>query len=373
MAISQHVRTLVRPWAERLGIVWPLLRERRALHQARLDVAARLRGRPGRLALVGCGAMGATIARAVRHLEGWTVAVLHDRRPEAASRLAAAHPGAEVAVDLDAFLRVARGCDVTAIATTADAHAETALAVLAGGIRAILLEKPVTTSLADADRLLDAASAAGARVAVDHTRRWLPSGEGIRRLLAGDVLGRPRAIHAVFGRAGFAMIGTHLFDLARWLLDADLTRLRAELDPANVTRHRGSQFEDHAGRCEARLGSGARLTLDLSGDLPLQQMFLVVACERGRLEIDERLGHLRLVGTGGRAWDAEYVFPDALGLGVAAALAELAAGRPPRCSLVDGRAALEAAIACQVSARRAGAWVDLPLPAAARGERFAFA
>ena len=65
MAIPSRVKQLIRPWAEHLGFVWPLLRERRALEQARLDTTLRLEGRPGRLALLGCGAMGATIAQSL--------------------------------------------------------------------------------------------------------------------------------------------------------------------------------------------------------------------------------------------------------------------------------------------------------------------
>jgi hypothetical protein len=89
--------------------------------------------------------------------------------------------------------------------------------------------------------------------------------------------------------------------------------------------------------------------------------------------VDERLGRVRLVGTGGRAWEAEYISPDVLELGVAAALNDLQGGSPPRATLADGRAALEAAIACQVSAREGGRWVDLPLTGEVSKERFAFA
>lgn len=373
MAIPVRVKQLIRPWAEHLGFVWPLLRERRALELARLDTAVRLDGQPGRLALLGCGAMGATIAQSLRYLPGWRLAALHDRRPEAGHALGRAHPEALVAATADEFWKAARDCDVTAIATTADAHMDAARQALDHGVRAFLLEKPVTTCLHDADQLVELVERAGARVGVDHTRRWLPSGEGLRRLLDSDVLGRPRSIHFVFGRAGFAMIGTHLFDLGRWLLGGDLARLRADLDSVNVATKRGGQFVDRSGRCEALLRNGTRLTLELSADLPLQQMFFVVACERGRLEVDERLGRVRLVGTGGRAWDAEYVFPDALRLGVARALFELRRGDAPRCTLADGRAALEAAVACQVSAREGGRWVDLPLAGNTRQEAFPFA
>lgn len=372
MQIPPRLKKIIKPFAEQVGFYWPVYREKRALQKARMGVAVRLRARPGRLAILGCGAMGSTIARSVHHLPGWSVGPLFDMMREAAERLSRSFPGSAVAEDERAFFDAARTADVLAIATTADTHLSSTLRAMELGVRTILLEKPVATSLADADAVIEAADRTGARVAVDHTRRWLPSGEGLRRLVGG-VLGPPRAIHFVYGRAGFAMIGTHLFDLARWLIGSDIAVLRAELDADAGVNKRGERFVDPPGYCEGRFVNGVRLTMDLSSDLHLRQRAFVVVCELGRLEVDERLGRVRLVGTGGRAWEAEYVSPDVLELGVAAALHELQSGSPPRATLADGRAALEAAIACQVSSREGGRWVDLPLAGDVCEERFAFA
>ena len=338
-----------------------------------MNIAARLRARPGKLALLGCGAMGTTIARSVQHLNGWSVSAAFDAKPEAVERFRRAFPSVSVAADIEVFWDAARMADVLAIATTADNHMSGTLQALESGVRTILLEKPAATSLADADDLIEAAQRAGARIAIDHTRRWLASGDGLRRLIGDGVLGNPRAIHFYYGRAGFAMIGTHLFDLARWLTGSEITRLRAELDPEPGVNKRGRQFVDPPGYCEARFANGVRLTVDLSSDLRLRQRAFVVICENGRLEVDERLGRVRLAGTGGRAWEAEYISPDVLELGVASALHELQGGVPPRATLADGRAALEAAIACQVSAREGGRWVEMPLVGDIRKERFPFA
>lgn len=371
--MNPRLRAGARWLAARLGLYWPTWRERRALEAWRLAQAVRLRGRPGRLALVGCGAMGTTIATAaLAHLPGWEVSALYDLREEAMQAVGAAWPKAARAADREEFLARAREADVVAIATTSDAHADLARGALQAGAEAVLVEKPVTTCLAEADDLIAAAGRSRARVAVDHTRRWLPSVEGLRRLLGSGAIGAVRALHFVYGWGGFGMIGTHLFDLARCLAGSDLGALRARLDERGPARH-GPRFRDPSGFCEARFASGARLTVDLSEDLRLRQMFYVIVGSLGRVEVDERLGRVRLVGSGGRAWEAEYVFPEAVPLGVARALFELREGRPPRCTLEDGRAALEAAVACHLSARADGAWVSLPVGGAAREERFPFA
>jgi len=373
MRIPQPLKKYIKPIALKYGLYWPIYKERRAFLTARLDVASRLRGKPGRLAILGCGAMGTTIARSISLLNDWSVNTAFDPKKEALDRFAKIVPGVGVADSMEEFFEQAKSADVVVIATTADAHISSTLQALEHGIKTILLEKPVTTSLEDADTLIEAAKKYGARVAVDHTRRWLTSGTGLKRLLDSGVLGEVRAMHFVYGRAGFAMIGTHLFDLARWLTGSELIRLRAELDPNPGTNKRGKQFVDPPGYCEGRFANGARLTMDLSSDLHLRQRMFTVICERGRVEVDERLSWVRLVGTGNRVWEGEYISPDALQFGVATALHDLQQGGPPAATLEDGRAALEAAIACQVSHREEARWVELPLAGDIRKERFPFA
>jgi predicted dehydrogenase len=169
------------------------------------------------------------------------------------------------------------------------------------------------------------------------------------------------------------MIGTHLFDFSRWLFAADIVKLCAELDETIRPERRGSQFVDQSGRCQALLSNGVRLTFDLSDDLVLRQAFFVIFGEQGRIEVDERLGRVRLVGYGGRVWEEGYPGLNAIELGVSTALYELQTGQKSRCAPADGRAALEAAIACQVSARTGGQWIMFPLNGNVYNEKFPFA
>ncbi|MBI2824150.1 MAG: Gfo/Idh/MocA family oxidoreductase [Planctomycetia bacterium] len=350
------------------------LREQYALARSKLAVDARLSGAAGTVALIGSGVQGRTIARAIKLLPGWRLATIFDLKREAADRMRAdLWPAADVPSGDEAFWKAAAAADVVAIATTAPSHFALATKAIESGAKAVLLEKPITNRLADADHLIEAAAKRGCRMAVDHTRRYMPSSEGLKRLVSRGIVGRPRSASYLYGCAGFAMIGTHLFDLARWLFDSEIVRVRAELDDEVHPFDRGPQFVDHAGRCEARLANGVRLSLDLSGNLHTKHQLLVVACDRGRFEVDEQRGSIRLVGTGIHTWDSDYLASANLELSVARALLELGQGKAPRCGLADGRAALEAAIACQVSAREGSGWVDLPLIDGLREEAFPFA
>jgi predicted dehydrogenase len=371
LRIPSRVVKVLRPL--QLGI--PLAREAWALQRFKLDTAVRIKQTRGRVAVVGCGTIGRAITRSVRLLDQWAVTGLYDKYPSTAQRVHAdLAPQATVYDTLEALLAHREAWDVLVVATTADSHVAIAHAALEAGARKILVEKPVATSLADADALLTKAQRLGAHIAVDHTYRWLPSGKGLHRLIDSGVIGKACSIKFTFGRSGFSMIGTHLFDFARWLCEADIVELRAELDEVIRPSRRGAQFVDQSGRCQALLSNGVRVTVDLSDDLVIKHGFFVIFGEAGRIEVDERLGRMRLVGYGGRIWEEGYVAgPDAFPLGVATALCELQEGREPRCTVADGRAALEAAIACHVSAREGERWVTLPLKGEIYDETFPFA
>lgn len=344
-----------------------------ALQRQRVAIQARLDSGPGVVGLIGCGAQGRVINTAISRLPKWEIGALFDVRVDAATELGAQWPNALVHENLDEFARAVSSLDVVVISTTASSRFELAKTVIDNGARAVFLEKPVTASLVDADRLVQLAQQSGCRVAVNHTRRYLDSVAGVKRVLDSGAIGEPRAIHFVAGRAGFAMIGTHLLDLARQLLESDVLRVRSRLDESLDPTPRGPQFRDPTGYAEASMSNGCRVTLDLSDDLNLRQLFYVVACGEGRLEIDERLGHLRLIGRGQHVWTTDYALPGTLDAGISRALVELKANKVPRCDVTDGRAALEAVVACHQSHREGGDWVSLPISGDVREETFPFA
>jgi predicted dehydrogenase len=349
-------------------------RESRALAQLRFETDYKLAPSSAETAIIGCGNRAHQLARAIKsHLPKWRVSALVDPRPESIQRIQAVFPEGASYQTLDELLPNANKIDAFIIATTAPTHFELCRKLIESGAKNIFLEKPVTNCLSDADALVRLAAQNDCRVAVDHTRRFAASVPGLKRLLRRGVVGEPQAVHFLFGRAGFAMIGSHLFDLARWLLDGNICRIRAELDSPVQSARRREQSDDRCGRCEGVMSGGQRIFVDLSESLSMQQFHFVVMCEHGRLEVDERLGHARLVGTGGRAWETDYVWPGANELGVAVALHELVGKKALRCTLLDGLASLEAAIACNISSRENGRWVDLPLPPEARREVFGFA
>lgn len=99
-------------------------------------------------------------------------------------------------------------------------HAEVALAALDAGAH-LFLEKPLTETLADADRIVEAVDRHGARSVVAHNRRYTPEFQHARALLLEGFVGRVREIHchgkqdARAGGEDMMVLGTHDFDWFR--------------------------------------------------------------------------------------------------------------------------------------------------------------
>lgn len=325
------------------------------------------------VAFVGCGLQARNLAGAL-HAAGGRVAAACDARPGVAESFVDDFgPGGLVHSSYDELLAARDDWSVLVVATTAGSHLELATTALDAGVDRLLVEKPVATSVADARTLADRATAAGATVAVNHTRRWLPSSVGLRRLIRSGVIGDVKALNFMWGRNGFAMIGTHLFDFARLLTGADIAEVRCTLATERRVTWRGDEFVDQPGFATATMTDGTRVTIDLSSDLDTQQGYLVIVGSVGRIEVDEMLGKVRMVGRGRRVWEAPYGFADCLAVGGAKAIVDLEQGVAPACTVADGLAALEAVIGCQLSDRAGGDAVELPLGQEQAAEVFPFA
>lgn len=162
---------------------------------------------PVRVGIVGAGWMGHEHARAwLSNAPRGRVAAIVDVESKRARRLAALFPAGEVAVfaDLEAMF-AATTLDAVDICLPHHLHTEAIVAAARAG-KAILCEKPVCTTVADAALIRDVLAETGAIFMAGHNQLFQPTLIEARRLLASGALGRPfhfRSIEAVQNR-GFA-------------------------------------------------------------------------------------------------------------------------------------------------------------------------
>jgi predicted dehydrogenase len=81
---------------------------------------------------------------------------------------------------------------------------------------AIFCEKPVTPSLVETQRIVDACERAGVLLAVNHTRRWAPDVVRLQGELAAGDWGELRSIAGTYNK-GVLNNGGHLIDLIHFL------------------------------------------------------------------------------------------------------------------------------------------------------------
>jgi len=117
--------------------------------------------------VIGVGALGRHHARHLSTLEGVRLVGVYDENPETAARVAA-EVGAPVVPEVDALLGQVRA---VSIAVPTSVHAEVGLRALERGV-AVLMEKPLAASMAEADALVAAAEQAGVVLHVGQIERY---------------------------------------------------------------------------------------------------------------------------------------------------------------------------------------------------------
>lgn len=144
--------------------------------------------------VIGLGILGRQHAEFLHRHPAVRVAAVADVRKPVAEEVAAL-TGAAAFDDYAAMLR-AHTLDLVVVATPDHLHAAPALAALSAGVPNLLLEKPLATTLADADAIFEAVERSGARLFVDFANRASPLDIATRYVIQQGLLGR-----VVYGEA----------------------------------------------------------------------------------------------------------------------------------------------------------------------------
>lgn len=122
--------------------------------------------------------------------------------------------------------------DMVSVVTSDHRHADITVAAAEAGVRAIFCEKPLATTLADADRMIAAIEKHGVFLSVDHSRRWQPQWYEARAAIRNGAIGAVRTIVAKLGgaRAMLFRNGTHLTDAICFFADGEPEWVSARFD-----------------------------------------------------------------------------------------------------------------------------------------------
>lgn len=185
--------------------------------------------------------------------------------------------------------------DIVSVVTPDHLHADITVAAAKQGAKAVFCEKPIATSLADADRMIAACEANNVLLSIDHTRRWYPLYHEARKLLRSGELGPLRSmVTSLFShRAMLFRNGAHLIDMLHFFAETDAQWVWAELEAGfdHFDRYRGDGGHDPASEPAAsgylHFNNGVRAFYE-SAKLAFPGAQFTLTCENGRIEISDQ-------------------------------------------------------------------------------------
>lgn len=194
-----------------------------------------------RIGVIGIGHLGTYHLQKYARLEGNRIVAVADIDTERARRAAAIY-GCDVADDYRDLLGKV---DAVSIAVPTEAHFEVARAFLEAGCD-VLLEKPMTVTLAEADALLAAAAAKGAILQIGFVERFNPAIVALGEVMARPLFIEAHRLHPFFERGTdvdvILDLMIHDLDIILAVVDSPLVRIDAvgvpvlsgKIDIANV-------------------------------------------------------------------------------------------------------------------------------------------
>jgi predicted dehydrogenase len=321
------------------------------------------------------GAMPRSHAAAYhRHPQTEVVAVC-DIRPQALedfrTRWGDVWPDVRLYTDYKEMLRQEQP-DLVSVVTPDHLHADITVAAAEGGAKAILCEKPIATTLADADRMIAAAEANGVLLSVEHTRRWSPTFQKARELARQGDLGKLRTVvsNIYSPRSMLFRNGTHMIDVIVFFAESDPLWVFAELEEGfdHFTEYKSDgghdPSTDPAASAYIHFANGVRGYYNsVKVAMPGSQFDLTF--ENGRMEVSDR-GLTLIRGISHYEWSyaniagGDYMFSYQLAA-VAELVDALETGKPLVSTAREARKTLEIMLAMLKSHHAGNVRVDLPL------------
>lgn len=297
-----------------------------------------------RAAVIGVGYLGQFHAEKLAALKDVELIGVADADPARAKHIAAKH-GCAAHGDSRELLG---SVDLVSIAVPTERHHEVALPFLEAGVH-VLLEKPITRTLEEADALLAAARRNGALLGVGHLERFNPAFRALAQAFE-----RPLYIECE-RLSGFKQRGIDVDVVADLMIhDLDLARALARSEIGQVSACGFQVMTDAIDIANVRIefanGCVANLSASRVSQQPVRKLRVFQSGEYGSADL--QAGKLRVVRRdprGGEIAQDEAAFEDrdALRAEIENFVAAVRGGRPPLVTGEDGRAAL--ALALEVS------------------------
>ena len=253
------------------------------------------------------------------------------------------------------FDRMLRDPDVTVVAihTPNALHAEQAIAAARAG-KHVFCDKPMATTVADAERILGACEAAGVSLGMNFHSRFMPCFIDLKRILERGEIGEVRLVQieaspgarpggrqgtwrvdaALAGLGTTMSIGVHIFDILRYLLSSEIETVSALFDtPRGVM--------EEIDLATLRFRNAVMAQVSIHEKTPFPHNDLVIYGSRGRITgrgvtRSRAIGELEVLTGDNEIRRTQYPITNPHAACVSAFSQALREGRPPVPSGLDG-------------------------------------
>ncbi|MGM9954469.1 MAG: Gfo/Idh/MocA family protein [Peribacillus sp.] len=195
--------------------------------------------------------------------------------------------------------------DVVSVCTPNYLHAPITIAALEAG-KHVLCEKPMATSLEDAEKMNEAAVKSGKILMIGHNQRFVPSHQKAKKLIESGELGKIYSFRTAFGHSGpetwsvdgenswffkknqavigaMGDLGVHKADLLRYVLGEEFVEVGAFVE----TSAKQQADVDDSAACILRTGSGIIGTLTASWSYAKEDNATVIYAEKAVLRLED--------------------------------------------------------------------------------------
>ncbi len=255
-------------------------------------------------------------------------------------------------------------------------HAEVAIAALNAGCH-VLVEKPMATSSAEAQRMIEAATASGKLLIVNQSQRLYAVHRKAKEVIDSGIMGKILLVTAMFGHEGpehwsptgkwffdkkdarfgaMADLGVHKADLVRFLTGKEVRQISAYV---GCLEKEGANVEDNFVSC-LTFDDGTLGTLTASWTTKgMDANYTILHCAKGTLRISEIPGKPLVANLVDPVCEIVFDVPEqrlayegSWGLDVGAHFVRAIRGEEaPYCTALEGKRSLEVILAAEQSAQ----------------------
>jgi len=221
---------------------------------------------------------------------GIKLVAVADKDTTRATAIARKSKGAKVHADMVTMFKRCQP-ELVVVSTTAPSRFSIGVKAIEQGTLYLMMEKPMATSVGNAQQLLELCEQRGVSLAVNHQSRFLKRYRYLKDLVGSEDFGSLVNMHVSGSHFGLAMNGIHYIEIFLWLTGSPVEAVSANVTRDKSPNPRGVEFSDYSGSLSAFSSDGSLLTIDCA-DRAGHGVLIVLTFEFGKVVLNDLTGEI---------------------------------------------------------------------------------